>query len=114
MAKCVYCGSETELYDGGVPICLKCSEQRGAKHKPPNSDQIRAALVGQIARATAWVSSANHKFSEAMGQSGLPHPDGARLIKNTSNELAVAREEMLKAHTRLNDYNRAGRSELSG
>jgi hypothetical protein len=34
MAKCTYCGSETELFDGGVPICLKCSEQRETKRKP--------------------------------------------------------------------------------
>ena len=76
MAKCVYCGSETELYDGGAPICLNCSEAREVKRKPPNTGQIRTTLVGRIVEATARVSVANQKFSEAIGQfpSGLPHP----------------------------------------
>ena len=34
MAKCSYCGSETELYSGGVPICVKCSNERDSKRKP--------------------------------------------------------------------------------
>ena len=35
MAKCAYCGSETELFHGGVPICVKCSEEHEAKRKLP-------------------------------------------------------------------------------
>jgi hypothetical protein len=34
MAKCSDCGSETELYSGGTPICVKCSKDRDAKRKP--------------------------------------------------------------------------------
>jgi hypothetical protein len=34
MAKCTACGSDTELYAGGVPLCVKCSEERDAKRKP--------------------------------------------------------------------------------
>ena len=106
MAECARCKAYTQLFENGVPICPKCTEERGPKRKPPNADQIRTALVNCIAQATARVSEANHKFSEAMGQfpSGLPHPDGVQRIKNASNELALARKEMMTAHKRFNDY----------
>lgn len=106
MAECARCKAYTQLFENGVPICLKCIEERKPKRKPPNADQIRTALVNCIAQATARVSEANHKFSEAIGHfpSGLPHPDGVQRIKNVSNELALARKEMMTAHKRFNDY----------
>jgi hypothetical protein len=46
--------------------------------------------------------------------SGIPHPDGVQLIRNVSHELTEARNEMMKAHNRVNEFlanwNRAGRS----
>ena len=33
MAKCTHCGSETELYSSGVPICVTCSHDRDSKRK---------------------------------------------------------------------------------
>ena len=106
MAECARCKAYTQLFENGVPICLKCTEEREPKRKPPNGDQIRTALVNCIAQATARVSEANHKFSEAIGQfpSGLPHPDGVQRIKNASSELALARKEMMIAHKRFNEY----------
>lgn len=105
-AQCAHCKAETELFDNGVPICLKCSDTRGIKRKPPNTDQIRTALIGRVAEATARVSEANRKFSETIGQfpSGLPHPDGVQRIRNTSNELTLARKELMTAHKRLSDF----------
>ncbi len=36
MAQCKFCGSETQLFDGGVPICLDCAAAREKpKKKPP-------------------------------------------------------------------------------
>jgi hypothetical protein len=36
MAQCRFCGSETQLFDGGVPICLKCvAAPEKPKKKPP-------------------------------------------------------------------------------
>lgn len=103
MTECAYCKSETQLYDNGVAVCLKCFE---VKRQPPNRDQILTNLVGRIAEATAQVSTASHIFSDVISKfpSGLPHPDGVQRIKNASTELAVARKEMMKAHTRLNDF----------
>jgi hypothetical protein len=40
--------------------------------------------------------------------SGLPHPDGTPRIHNASHELDTARKEMMKAHTRLNDFTERG------
>jgi len=46
MARCAYCGDEAELYNGGVPVCLKCSEIQETKGKPPATDQqIRSTLL---------------------------------------------------------------------
>jgi len=106
MAACAHCGAETELYENGVPICLKCADERQPKPKPPNSDQIRTALVTRLAQATATVSEANQEFSDAIQKfpSGLPHPDGIQRIKNASNKLDIARKAMMTAHKRLNDF----------
>ena len=42
MAKCSRCQSETELYNGGVPICLNCANEADATRKrqqPETSDR---------------------------------------------------------------------------
>jgi hypothetical protein len=36
--------------------------------------------------------------------SGLPHSDGIQRIKSASAKLSVAREQMMKAHHRLNYF----------
>ena len=52
MAQCKFCGSETQLFDGGVPICLKCvagpekpknekPNKENAKKKPPAPESER-------------------------------------------------------------------------
>ena len=107
MAACAYCGAETELYENGVPICLKCSDERDAKHRiRPPTHEIRAILHEDLIRATKRNSEALREFDEAMGQyaSGIQHPDGVQRIKNASNALSIARKEMTTAHNRLNDY----------
>ena len=107
MAKCTDCGSETELYSSGVPICVTCSDAREAKRKPPApSNEIRAILHEDVIRTTKRNSEALREFDEVMGQfpSGIPHPDGVQRIKIVSNALSIARKEMATAHDRLNDY----------
>lgn len=113
MAACTYCGAETQLYENGVPICLKCSDEwdSKAKKKPPASGQsIRSILVREIAEATARVNRASQAFFEVMGKipSGFPHPDGAQHIHNASRELATARKDLMKAHAALDDFLRTG------
>jgi len=38
MAKCYRCGAETQLYDGGTPICLECASiQKKPIEKSPST-----------------------------------------------------------------------------
>src|SRR5580692_8122604 len=102
MADCAYCGSETQLYMSGVPICLKCSNEREKKasKKPPTSGRsIRSILVDEIAEASACVNNASQTFLEVMGKvpSGFPHPDGSQHIQNVSRKLSAARKDLMRA-----------------
>ena len=106
MAACVYCTSETELDEGGVPVCPSCSEAR-IKRKPPATEQdIRRTLLQDVFELTARTNEATAEFDAVMGQvpSGLPHPDGTQRIKNASSKLTIARKEPMKAHRRLDEY----------
>ena len=55
MAECVYCGSETELYDCGVPVCVKCSKARQNDRNYPDSKNPEQLLARQGRQ-----SEANH------------------------------------------------------
>ena len=105
MAQCAYCKAETEMYAGGdVPICVECSDALGATRKPPVS--VRDALVQSVGKTTARTNAASEAFSAIMGQvpGGLPYADSAQRIHSASRELSVARKEMMKAHSRLDDF----------
>jgi DNA-directed RNA polymerase subunit RPC12/RpoP len=108
MAKCTYCGSETELFVKGVPVCRECSQEREAKPKTkaPAPQDIRTTLFQDVLEATARNNDAFEEFKVVTGQlpSGLPHPDGVQRIKNASRRLSFARKEKMQADNRLNDY----------
>lgn len=107
MAECAYCKTETFLYYGGVPVCIKCAEAHEAKRKPPSADRhVRTTLFQEFVEATARVKAASEAFIAVMGDvpSGLPHPEGTQRIHNASRELSAARKEVTKAHTRLNEF----------
>ena len=111
MAQCASCKTETELYDNGMPVCVKCSNERNVKRKPPaTEDQVRSTLIQDIVEATALKNEASGAFEIVMGQfpSGLPHPDGSLRIKNASVKLSIARKGIFKARNRLNDFLRCG------
>ena len=36
--------------------------------------------------------------------SGLPHPDGTQRIRNIAHELAFARTELMRAHSRMDTF----------
>ena len=107
MACCAYCNAETELYFNEVPVCVACSERQDAAKQPPAPDsQLRARLMKELLAASARAKNASEAFSLLMKEtpSGLPHPDGVQRIQTASLELAAARVEMAKAHSRLNFY----------
>ena len=107
MAECAYCKTHTHLYDGGVPICLKCADERDEKRQSPEMEgRVRAILMRDLFQATARANSASDEFSAVMGDvpSALPHPDGTQRIHNVSRELSAARKEVMQAHTRLSEF----------
>jgi hypothetical protein len=113
MAPCAYCGTETQLYENGVPICLKCSDERESKAKkklPASGQSIRSILLDEIVQATARVNKASQAFFEVMGKvpPGFPHPDGTQHIHNVSHELAKARKDLMRAHAALDDFVKTG------
>lgn len=68
--------------------------------------KVRAILFRDLAEATAGTESAREAFTAITDDipSGLPHSDGIQRIHNASRALSAARVEMLKAHSRLNDF----------
>jgi hypothetical protein len=107
MARCAYCGDETELYSGGVPVCPECSQ--APRRKPVAMQQeIRNALLHNVLEATAQHNEARADFEASMVPSGLPHPDGTQRIKNTSSNLSMARKNMMAAHKRLDCFLETG------
>jgi hypothetical protein len=107
MAKCAYCKTETFLYDGGVPICLECADEREAKRKPQEIERhVRTVLIQDLTKTTERAHIASEVFDAIMADvpSALPHPDGTQRIHNASRDLSVARKEMMKAHARLHDF----------
>ena len=104
-AQCAYCKSDTELREGGVPVCPSCSDV-GTKRKPPATEQqIRSILLQDLIELTARTEQATEEFEAVMQiPSGLPHPDGVQRVKNASAKLSIARKELMKAHRRLDEH----------
>ena len=107
MARCAFCLLETDLYDGGVPVCVTCSETREAQRNSQTRDQqIRSALLSEIVETTARTNAANEVLTSITNgiPSDLPQPDGVQRIHDASRALHAARTAMLTAHRRLNDF----------
>src|SRR4051812_995473 len=107
MERCALCQAEdTALYESGVPICLKCVSARGAKVKKDRPASVHDALVHDLTAATLQAESATVEFNAVTSDvpSFIPPPDGAQRIHNASRRLTEARNALMKAHRRLNDY----------
>jgi hypothetical protein len=107
MEQCAYCkAEETALYQSGVPICLKCVALREAKSKKDHPASIHDILVRELTEAKLQAESATVEFNAVTSDipSFIPHPDGTQRIHNASHQLTEARNAMMKAHHRLNDY----------
>jgi hypothetical protein len=107
MVECIFCKSDTELHEGGVPVCVKCSESRDSKRKPTTSeDQVLNVLREDFQSAAGRAKAATAAFDAVASEipSGINHPDGKQRLQNASREATIARMEMLRAHHRLSDY----------
>jgi hypothetical protein len=107
MELCVFCKTKnTALYENGVPICLECADRRTKRKSPATDHETRRVLLQDILELTARINETSKEFDEIMRQvpSGLPHPDGMQRIKNVSVKLSAARQELMKAHQRLDEH----------
>jgi hypothetical protein len=43
MAKCAFCGTETELHNAGVPVCVECDRKREQGANASGQDDARVA-----------------------------------------------------------------------
>ena len=106
-----FCKSEAEFYDGGVPICVRCSDARGSQRKPPTSEhQVLSVLQEDLQSAKERARAATAAFDAVTSEipSALPQPGAAQRIHNASREVTITRMEMLRAHHRLSDFLKAG------
>ena len=112
MAQCVYCKAETELHIAQVAVCVECTDdsrkvkQNAATVSDDSDDPVRTILFRELVETTARLGRAAREFNTVMDQfpSGLPHPDGTQHIRNASRALSVARLEIMRAHSRLDDF----------
>src|SRR5882672_3411672 len=106
MAECTTCKAQITLYEHGVPTCLNCVQKREAKLKRLTKSSVLAVLTGQLLEDTVRAEIAREAFAAITGEipSGLPPPDGVQRIHNASNNLTAARDQMMRTHTRLNDF----------
>ena len=101
MARCSYCGRETELYTSGTPECIRCAERL---RTPKQS--IHARLLGALAEATVEHLAAKAAYRQVMRDipDGTPNPDGVQRIRSISQELSIAEKRLASAHSRLADF----------
>jgi hypothetical protein len=114
MKECAFCNSETELYVNGTPTCIKCAEGReagrdqlGGNHTAPTSEmKVREILRQEVLKTTATLDAASEEFNALLNAipSGVPHPDGTQRIQVASRTVSAARNDMIRAHSRLNDF----------
>ena len=105
MASCATCKTETKTYDCGVPICIACADRRESNRRALEADKrVRVTLVKDLVDSHARINWALDVFGAVANNIPSSHPDGTRRIRNASSELTAARKEMMKAHSRLNDF----------
>jgi hypothetical protein len=59
-----------------------------------------------VFETTTRLNMASEEFNVIMSSvpSAMPHPDGSLRIRQASRELSAARKEMLRAHSRLDEF----------
>jgi hypothetical protein len=109
MAECSYCGQETELHQGGMATCINCTT-RPVILDPDTFPSIHRRLAQEVAHSATELAAITRTHNEIMGDipSGLPHPDGVQRIHSISTQVAIVRENMKRAHSRLNDFLESG------
>ena len=88
-------------------LAAHASQPKTGSYKPPPTlEKVRNQLQQELKDATERAATASAAFLAVTSQvpSGLPHPDGTQRIRNISHELAFARTELMRAHSRLDAF----------
>jgi hypothetical protein len=69
-------------------------------------EKVHDLLQEELKNATERAANASASFLDVTSQvpSGLPHPDGTQRIRNMAHELAFARTELMRAHSRMDTF----------
>ena len=69
-------------------------------------EKVHDLLQQELKAATERAATASAAFLDVTSQvpSGLPHPDGTQRIRNIAHELAFARTELMRAHSRMDTF----------
>jgi len=83
-----------------MAVCVHCADLTAERRA------VRAKLFHQWGEAVKQADAANDTFRQVMTAvpSGLPHSDSTQRIKNVSQQLSIARKQMIAAHDRLHDF----------
>ena len=100
MTQCVFCLTDTELYDAGSPICVQCSEAS------PQARVARSKLFRDLSEAIKRADAASAEFLGVTSEipNGLPRADSVQRIENAAHKLSATRNEMMTAHNRLSEF----------
>jgi hypothetical protein len=87
-------------------VAVTDAPQPAAQQAPPALEKVRDQLQQELKDASERAATASAAFLAVTSQvpSGLPHPDGTQRIRNISHELAFARTELMRAHSRLDAF----------
>ena len=82
MPKCYKCGADTILFEDGVPICVRCSDERDKKDNSPEKDQrLRAVLLQELLETSHLAQSASVESDASVPEGGSLKVPGRRWRK---------------------------------
>lgn len=114
-----------ELMLANNAIVMKEMERRGQRKKAKASttdtvvapkaatpialatlEKVHDLLQQELKQAAERAAAASAALLDVTSQvpSGLPHPDGTQRIRNMAHELAFARTELMRAHSRMDAF----------
>ena len=98
-----------------MPLCVECAEALDAKQPSPrratlHKDHVRRILLLEVAESSARANEAAAEFKAIINSipTGIPQPDGAQRIHQASHHLSNARKDMMRAHSRLDNFLSSG------
>ena len=100
MARCKFCGAETQTYESGPPICVACLSKR------PSREEILAILREQLAVAQKRRDEASERFNLIIRDNPreISLAYNANSVQEASNAYRFALDDVLGAFRTLNDF----------